>query len=130
MGRLAAGFILRHPEVEVDVTAEDWAVDLAEEGYDLVLPVNPPADEMLIGRCFLRDRLVVVAAPTVDRPGRGEPTPSVLLGAADVSKPWGIMSAQRVQTLPLAPLLRLSSLFMVRDAVRAGTGVGLLPRHW
>ncbi len=127
MGRLAAGFIRQHPEVQVEVTAEDRPVDLVEEGYDLVIRVNPPADETLIGRCFLRDRLVVAAAPTVPRPEPGEPAPAILLGTADASRPWAIVTAQGVRTLPLAPVLGLSSLFMVRDAVRAGAGAGLLP---
>ena len=127
MGRLAASFILQHPEVQVEVTAEDRAVDLLEEGYDLVIRVNPPADQILIGRCFLSDRLVVVAAPSVRRPSEGEPSPSVLLGTTDASKPWRIIGAEGAQILPVAPVLRLSSLFMVRDAVRAGAGAGLLP---
>ncbi len=127
MGRLAADFVLQNPEVQVDVTAEDRTVDLVEEGYDLVIRVNPPVDETLIGRCFLRDRMVVVAAPTVHRPEPDKPVPSVLLGATDTSKPWRIMAAAGMQAHPLAPVLKLSSLFMVRDAVRAGAGAGLLP---
>ena len=127
MGRLAASFVLQHPEVQVDVTAEDRAVDLVEEGYDLVIRINPPVDETLIGRCFLRDRLVIVAAPTVHRPGPDEPVPGVLLRATDTSKPWRIMAAEGAQAHPPVPVLRLSSLFMMRDAVRAGAGAGLLP---
>ena len=127
MGRLAASFVLRYPEVQIEVTAEDRAVDLVEEGYDLVIRVNPPTDERLIGRCFLRDRLVVVATRAVARPGRGEPVPAILLGTADASVPWTIRDAGEVWMLAVAPILRLSSLFMVRDAVRAGAGAGLLP---
>ncbi len=127
MGRLAASFILQHPEVQVDVTAEDRAVDLVEEGYDIVIRVNPPADETLIGRCFLRDRLVIAAAPTVHRPDRGEAAPGVLLATNDATKPWVMTGADDARTLPIAPVLRLSSWFMVRDAVRAGAGAGLLP---
>ena len=127
MGRLAAGFILQYPEVQVEVTSEDRAVDLVEEGYDLVIRVNPQADETLIGRCFLRDRLVVVAAPAIDRPAPGQPVSSVLLGTANASNVWKVTTAHGTHDLPLAPVLRLSSLFMVRDAVRAGAGAGLLP---
>lgn len=126
MGRLAAGFILKYPDVQVEVVAEDRAVDLVEEGYDLVIRVNPPSDEMLVGRRFLRDRLVVVSAPSVGRAGPAEPLPAVLLGAADASKPWKIRDGDDERLLQLAPVLRLSSLFMVRDAVRAGAGIGLL----
>ena len=127
MGRLAASFILAHPEVQVEVTAEDRAVDLVEEGYDLVIRVNPPPDISLVGRCFLRDHQVIVAAPTVARPDRGETAPSVLLDVADATNPWEIITGKGPRTLPPVPVLRLSSLFMVRDAVRAGAGAGRLP---
>ena len=70
MGRLAAGFALRYPQVRLEVTAEDRAVDMIEEAYDLVIRVNPEPDATLIGRIFLRDRLVVVASPALPRPAR------------------------------------------------------------
>lgn len=63
MGRLAAGFAQRHPDVRLEVTTDDRAVDMIEEGYDLVIRVNPAADDALVGRPFLHDRLVVIAAP-------------------------------------------------------------------
>ncbi|HWT46302.1 MAG TPA: LysR substrate-binding domain-containing protein, partial [Vicinamibacterales bacterium] len=68
MGKLAAGFALRHPDVRLEVTTEDRPVDMVEEGYDLVIRVNPDPDETLVGRIFLRDRLVVVASPALARP--------------------------------------------------------------
>src|SRR5437868_1832349 len=52
MGRLAAGFALEYPDVRLEVTTEDHAVDMIEEGYDLVIRVNPAADESLVGRAF------------------------------------------------------------------------------
>ena len=58
MGKLAAAFALKYPEVRLEVTAEDRKVDMIEEGYDLVIRVNPDPDESLVGRIFLRDRLV------------------------------------------------------------------------
>jgi DNA-binding transcriptional LysR family regulator len=49
MGKLAATFALRYPEVRLEVMTEDRTVDTIEEGYDLVIRVNPDADETLIG---------------------------------------------------------------------------------
>ncbi len=127
MGRLAAGFAARYPDVRLEVTAEDRAADMVEDGYDLVIRVNPPADQALIGRCFLRDRRVVVAPPGLVRPEAGAPVPAVMLGAADASLPWRLRSgATGTEVLP-QPVMRLSSLAMVRDAVRAGAGIALLP---
>jgi DNA-binding transcriptional LysR family regulator len=63
MGILAAKFALKYPEVRLEITTEDRTVDMIEEGYDVVIRVNPDPDESLVGRIFLRDRLVVVAKP-------------------------------------------------------------------
>lgn len=73
MGRLAAGYVLAHPGMRIEVTAEDRAADLIEDRYDLVIRVNPKRSEPLVGRCFLRDRTIVAAAPTLLRPPKERP---------------------------------------------------------
>jgi DNA-binding transcriptional LysR family regulator len=123
MGTLAAGFARAYPDVRLEVTTEDRPVDMVEEGYDLVIRVNPDPDESLVGRIFLRDRLVVVAAPGLTQPADGAPVPAVV-------RPVGDQAAWRVAgqaDIAIDPVLRLSSLVMVRDAVRAGVGAGCLP---
>jgi DNA-binding transcriptional LysR family regulator len=127
MGKLAAGFTALYPEVRIDLTAEDRPVDIAEEGYDLVIRVNPPADQDLIGRCFLHDRLVAAAAPTFARPAQDGPVAAVVMTMGDVAAPWRIAHEGTWRVLTPQPVMRLSSLIMVRDAVRAGAGVALLP---
>lgn len=127
MGKLAASFALKFPQVRVEVTTDDRAVDLVEEGYDLVIRVNPDPDERLVGRAFLHDRLAVVASPEFPRPLEGEPVPAVVRGASEQAGLWTVTTAEGPSTLAIEPVLRLSSLTMVRDAVRAGVGVARLP---
>ena len=86
MGKIAAGFALKYPEVRLEISTEDRAVDMIEEGFDLVIRVNPDPDDSLVGRAH---------------DGRA--------------------------TIAIEPVLALSSLIMVRDAVRAGVGAGRLP---
>ena len=123
MGTLAAGFARAYPDVRLEVTTEDRSVDMVEEGYDLVIRVNPDPDENLVGRIFLRDRLVVVAAPHLARPADGAPVPAVVRPVGDQAA-WQVAGAPDIA---IDPILRLSSLVMVRDAVRAGVGAGCLP---
>jgi DNA-binding transcriptional LysR family regulator len=125
MGRLAAQFAVQHPEVRLEVTTEDRTVDMIEEGYDLVIRVNPDQDESLVGRPFLHDRLMVVAAPALHRSPK-EATPAVVRGD-DPTTSWMIASPKGPVPLPVEPVLRLSSLVMIRDAVRAGAGAARLP---
>ncbi|AYG69864.1 MULTISPECIES: LysR family transcriptional regulator [unclassified Rhizobium] len=126
MGKIAAGFALEYPEVRLEVTTEDRAVDMIEEGYDLVIRVNPDPDETLVGRAFLRDRLVVVANPNLLRPIGDLPVPGVVRGSSD-RQTWEVRTAAGRSTIMIEPVLALSSLVMVRDAVRAGVGAARLP---
>ncbi|PAY03835.1 LysR family transcriptional regulator [Bradyrhizobium sp. UFLA03-84] len=127
MGKLAAAFALKFPEVRVEVTTEDRSVDMIEEGYDLVIRVNPDPDETLVGRILMRDRLVVVAGPAMRRPKGDVVVPTVVRGASDLSLEWDVTSRGRNSPIKTDPVLRLSSLIMVRDAVRAGVGAARLP---
>jgi DNA-binding transcriptional LysR family regulator len=126
MGRIAAGFALKYPEVRLEVTTEDRPVDMIEEGYDLVIRVNPDPDENLVGRAFLRDRLVVVASPDLPRPAAASPAPGVIRGAGD-RQVWNVATSKGSAKITIEPVLSLSSLIMVRDAVRAGVGAARLP---
>jgi len=127
MGILAAKFALKYPEVRLEITTEDRTVDMIDEGYDVVIRVNPDPDESLVGRIFLRDRLVVVASPGLKRPTDGSRIPAVVRGAVDQTLVWAITAPSGRSRIAIDPVLRLSSLIMVRDAVRAGVGAGRLP---
>src|SRR4051812_24770301 len=127
MGKLAALFALKYPEVRLEVTTEDRAVDMIEEGYDLVIRVNPDPDETLVGRIFLRDRLVVVASPRLGRHADDRAVPAVVRETGDLTSGWDVVASGGHLHLAVEPVLRLSSLIMIRDAVRAGVGAARLP---
>jgi DNA-binding transcriptional LysR family regulator len=125
MGRLAAEFARAYPDVRLEVTTEDRPVDMIEEGYDLVIRVDPAPDEALVGRPFMNDRLVVVAAPDLPRmPGKSVPA---LVRGIDADRSWTTVTPTGTMEIEIEPALRLSSLVMIRDAVRAGAGVARLP---
>ncbi|MDD1533724.1 MULTISPECIES: LysR family transcriptional regulator [unclassified Bradyrhizobium] len=126
MGRLAASFASRHPQVRLEVTTDDRHVDMIEEGFDLVIRVNPDPDESLVGRIFLRDRMLVVASPALKRPKAKLAVPAVVRGD-DEAAVWDIRRPSGPSRIAVDPVLRLSSLMMVRDAVRAGIGAARLP---
>ncbi|MCZ3374587.1 LysR family transcriptional regulator [Rhizobium sp. AG207R] len=127
MGKLAAGFVLKHAEVQLEITTEDRAVDMIEEAYDLVIRVNPEPDESLVGRVFLHDRLVVVASPDLPRPMGRDPVAAVTRGSMAQAELWEVMTSAGKLSIAARPVLSVSSFIMVRDAVRAGAGAARLP---
>ena len=127
MGKLAAGFALKYPEVRLEITTEDRVVDMVEEAYDLVIRVNPEPDAGLVGRVFLHDRLVVVASPDLNPPTDRAAVPAVTRGSMNQAEAWEVTTAAGKTTIAVEPVLSLSSFVMVRDAVRIGVGAARLP---
>ncbi|WP_457488662.1 LysR family transcriptional regulator [Tardiphaga sp. P5_C10] len=127
LGRLAAGFTISYPEVQLDVTMEDRKIDPLAEGYDVVVRVNPKPDSALVGRRFARDRLVTVAAPTLVMPSEeGETVPIVVRSLINSDAVWRLpglndldVNTRIVLTLPTFPT--------VRDAAMTGIGAARLP---
>lgn len=131
LGRIAADFIVAYPDVRLETTAEDRMVDLIEEGYDAVIRANPKPDSDLVGRCFLRDQVLIVAPASMIRPNPGDaipPVPAVVLNDTPDGVVWSFSEGGRAWMLTPDPILRLPSLHVVRDAVRNGAGTAMLPR--
>ncbi|WP_149195743.1 LysR family transcriptional regulator [Luteimonas suaedae] len=126
LGKLSAEFALRYPEVRLEITTEDRAVDMVEEGYDLVIRVNPDPNEHLIGRILLHDRLVAVASPALQQPVEDAPVRAVVRASSNQST-WALAAQEGDVQVPIDPILRLASLIMIRDAVRTGIGAAVLP---
>lgn len=131
LGLLAARFRVLHPEVQIEVVSEDRLTDLVEEHFDVAIRVNPKEDGSLVGRCFAKDRLVLAAAPSVRIPqasaaGQPTPIPAVVMPTHREGEVWSVREGQ-IAYEP-QPVLRLSSLLSIRDAVVAGAGVALLPQ--
>ncbi|QXI17883.1 LysR family transcriptional regulator [Pseudomonas hamedanensis] len=126
MGRIGAEFCAVHPQIEIEVVAEDRLVDLIEEQFDVAIRINPNPDSSLVGRCFARDRLVVVAAPGVARPVPGaiSPVPAIVMPSFEPTH-WRLDEGQLI--LEPIPKLRFSSFLMIRDAAIASAGAALLP---
>ncbi|CAE6714210.1 MULTISPECIES: LysR family transcriptional regulator [Paraburkholderia] len=132
--QIAARFALAYPQVELEIIAEDRVADPVEDGYDLVVRINPPHDEQLVGRRILGDERLVVAAPTLSIPSMPASeadelqVPAVVSIAAHADLLWNMRTEDGVRVIKPTPMLRMSSLLMVREAVLQGVGAALLPR--
>ncbi|MBV7306118.1 LysR substrate-binding domain-containing protein [Xanthomonas vasicola] len=118
---------MAYPEITLEVVAEDRTVDLVEEQCDVAIRINPSPDSSLVGRCFAKDRLVAVAAPSIAMPS-GEavhPVPGVVMSSIQPTT-W-VLDGGRLVLEPV-PRMQFSSFLMVRDAVIAGGGVALIPQ--
>jgi DNA-binding transcriptional LysR family regulator len=132
MGTLAARFALAYPDVRLAITLEDRQVDLVNEGYDLVIRVNPEPSSELVGRCFARDQVLIVSTPELkkrfSRTGMksGRPLPVITRTPTASRGTWSIAGTVRKE-IPVRTVLNLPLFTMIRDAALTGLGAASLP---
>jgi len=127
LAAVGAEFVRAYPEVELEIVAEDRKADPVEDGYDIVIRVNPSPDERLVGRRILEDERLLVGAPGMVLPPNGT-IDAVALSAMPPDTVWRVTTPDGLRLLQPRARLRYSSYLMVHEGVRAGAGVALVPK--
>jgi len=122
-------FLSRYPDIELDVQATDNFIDIIREGFDLAIRIGELEDSSLVARKIAPDNRVICAAPAY-LAKNGTPTTLADLdlhnclsaGAQDVWRLEGPEGERHVRT---NGNLRSNSGEIIREALRAGLGLGL-----
>src|ERR1700686_4805596 len=124
-------FARRHPLVPVELGLNDRLVDLADEGWDLGIPIGSLSDSSLIARRIAPCRTVVCAAPSY-LAAHGEPRTVASLADHNclgytLSRHTGAdqwtFGADREVTIAVAGNLRANNGDALRAAAIAGQGL-------
>lgn len=133
LAKLATAFTQRFPEVTIDASMVDRPVDVVEEGFDVLITTNPPMHSDLVGRCFLRDSMVIAVPREIHERvsgslGETPPTIGVIVKTnAPKQDSWtGNIDGKAIR-FGAKVVLRLPSILIIHEAVRAGIGVAELP---
>ncbi|QCI64813.1 LysR family transcriptional regulator [Phreatobacter stygius] len=130
------GFLDRHPDLSLDLRMEDRRVDIVKEGYDLAIRGSDNIeDSSLIARKLMTLPHVVCGAPSYfERFGTPE-TPedlrrhnAIKFTLSSHVDDWDFRRADRSVRVAVTGRYRVSSSLAVRDALRAGFGLSLVPR--
>lgn len=128
LAELVARFTARYPGVRVDVRLTNRYVDLVAEGFDLALRASTGKleDSTLVVRRLSAIELQLFASPTyLARRG----APRALADAA--GHEWvvfrGARGARQLGLRETSGRIVGDDFFFIREAVRAGAGIGLLP---
>lgn len=127
-------FFARYPGVAVDLTATTRAVNLVEEGYDLVVRNGDPADSNLVARRLAGSAMVLVAtAAYLARCGTPQVVQDlaghtgVLFAPSHAVRAWTFRDGARtVQHMPQGPF-RSGDAEQIRAAVLADMGITQAP---
>lgn len=129
------GFMLRYPEVQVDLSLTDRMVDVVEEGVDVTIRVakDLPDSSLIATRLGPFARVVSAAPAYFDRhgvPGRPEDlTEHATIRYTRSASPgrWIFAGPEGEITVTVTGRLDVDNSLAMRAALRAGLGVALIP---
>jgi len=134
MGTLIAEYAKKHPDVRVVMDLSNRFVDLIEEGYDLAIRAGRLEDSTLVARRLGSSRLVVCASPRYIETNGAPATPYelkhhplVLYSSALQKLSFNFSGARGNATVQLEAQHCANSLMVLRDMVKSGYGITLLP---
>lgn len=131
-------FLASYPDLRLDLHLDDRRVDIVREGFDLAIRGSDNLeDSSLIARKLAVMPHVLCAAPSYFAV-HGEPeTPSDLKAHAAVrfslsghADAWEFRKDGRIEKIAIDARYSVSSSLAVRDALRAGFGLSLIPRPY
>ena len=132
------GFLARHPALTLDLHLDDRRVDLIREGFDLAIRGSDNLeDSSMVARKLGVMRHVLCAAPSYFAAHGTPQTPSdlkahncvrfSLSGHADL---WEFSKDGRTERIAIGGRYAVTSSLAVRDALRAGFGLSLMPHPY
>lgn len=125
-------FLIRYPEIDIDLQLSDRMVDLVEQGVDIAIRVRSAlSDSSLLARPLRKSRNVVCAspqylerAPEVRLPTDLAQHNCLMFTLHDRPGVWELGGEE----VAVNGNLRIDSSLAIRQSLLRGLGVGLLPR--
>lgn len=129
------GFLTRYPDLKLDLQLDDRRVDIVREGYDLAIRGSDSLeDSSLIATKLAVMPHVLCAAPSYFNEHGTPRTPADLKSLTQIqfslsghAAVWEFTKGDQKERIAVSARYSVSSSLAVRDALRAGFGVSLMP---
>ncbi len=134
VNRWVRDYLLRHPDVNVDLEMTGRVVDIVHEGFDLAVRVGPLADSTLAARKLGELRYGLFAAPGYLRrhppprqPGDLAQHALIRFSGSRLRLVWTFTRGADTQRVEPVARLNANNSFAVRDAAVDALGIAQLP---
>jgi DNA-binding transcriptional LysR family regulator len=136
LAEVAVAFGERYPLVELDVSLNNRAVNLVDEGFDLAVRATMRlADSSLVAKKLGELEHALYASPRyIDErgapasPGELAEHRCIVFRGKNLAKTWRLYDGQQAVDVPVRACMDGDDFSYVRAAVLAGGGVALMPR--
>jgi DNA-binding transcriptional LysR family regulator len=134
LGSAVADFMVRYPDLTLELTLNDRFIDPLEEGVDVTVRIGTLTDSSLIARGLVPARRVLAAAPDYIARHGAPNVPADLAqhrclnyGHSSALQRWQLMVDDKLVSVPIASALCSNNGDVLRAAALKGNGITLLP---
>jgi DNA-binding transcriptional LysR family regulator len=134
LGPMFVQFTRQYPEVTVEVTCTQLAVDLVTEGYDIALRAGPLRDSAMMSRRVGGGRPRLYASPAYLQEKGTPRVPAdlhthecVLFANAELRQRWPLDGPEGTESIDVEGRLCTNSFSMMVDILNSDGGIGVLP---
>jgi len=129
-------FLRRHPEVELELELDDRRVDLIAGRFDLAVRGSDDLEDssLIARRLVTLDHVLCTSPAYVERHGVPRSPEDlrnhqlIRFSISDHAREWELRRGSRVVRVPVRGCYAVNSSLAVRDALRGGFGMSLVPR--
>ncbi len=122
-------FLVRYPDIELEIDLTDRFVDIIRDGFDLAIRIGELQDSSLVARKLAADTRVLCAAPSYLAKAAPIKTLADLelhnCFGAGTPEAWRLAGPDGEHQVRVNSNLRTNSADFVREALLSGLGVGL-----
>ncbi|RZA35791.1 MAG: LysR family transcriptional regulator [Lysobacteraceae bacterium] len=130
MAPVVTKFLMRYPDIQVELLLNDRNIDLIDNGVDLALRIGPLDTSSLVARRLGEVRRMTVASPAYLQQHGTPATPEelgrhqLILGTAVRGLPeWRYQAEEREHVVRFTPRLQVNDVEGVLNAARGGFGI-------
>ena len=122
-------FLARYPDIELDVYLTDSFVDVIRDGFDLAIRIGELEDSSLVARKIAPDNRYICASPAyLEKHGAPASLSELDLHnclSAGAQEVWRLQGPEGQRQIRPNGNIRSNSGELIREALRAGMGLGL-----
>lgn len=131
-------FLEKYPDVSIDLNLNDRRVNIVEEGFDVAIRGSDNLEDSgLIARKLMTMDHVLCGSPSYFKYNGAPSIPEdianhscVQFSLSDHANEYTFKNADREVSVPINGRYKVSSSLAVRDALRDGFGISLIPRMY
>lgn len=127
-------FYNRYPKIRLELILTDTFADMIEGRLDLAIRHGHLNDSSLIARKLLEVNYLLVAdksylenAKAIKIPGDIQTHPLISFGFSPFDKNWRFRQGTISKTIPIKPVLTTTTASTIKECVKSGMGIALLP---